>query len=420
VKGNSRDRWLEDAPEPGAQALRRALDDGPSDEDSFARQRIWQRVQSPWAGESSRRTRGPLFAVAGALAVCAVIAGLAQRGPTPVATAPVVPAASLPPPASIALTTGPEEHARHRLARGAAAALGPRSALIPGDETTPPEVKVGRVGFDVPHQAPGRRYLVRAGAFNIVVIGTSFEIAVDDAGVGVSVSSGVVAVEEAGSGRALARLSPGMSWSSAAPAPARVRRPRVPRSEPRLDPAAAYARYQRLAAAGGPMAEVALYEMGVIEAEDQHDLPRALATWERHRARYPKGTLRPEADLSIVEALARLRRHDQALIEARAFLTRYPGSERRAEVARVAGDLLRTRGDCRGALGFYDLAVAAARADAGDVDDAAFHRAACLATLGDARASAAARDYLARFPLGRHAVDVQRLLAGGKVDAPAR
>jgi hypothetical protein len=85
-------------------------------------------------------------------------------------------------------------------------------------------------------------------------------------------------------------------------------------------------------------------------------------------------------------------------------------------VARVAGDLSRTHGDCKTAVGFYETA-ARARGESATADDASFHRAACLAALGDARAAAAAREYLARFPLGRHAVDVQRLLAGGKVDS---
>jgi hypothetical protein len=461
-------RWLDDAAVPGAQALRRALDEAGQDDDTaFAKQRVWNRVQMPWAGQSplspAPRTRWiPLLAVAG-IALCATGALVGSRFLNPRAPIAGAPAASessptgadvvtLPPPATIALTTGPDELARHRLARGVAVELAARSALIPGDETTPPEVKVGKVRFSVPHQAPGRRYLVRAGAYQVVVIGTTFDVAVDDAGVAVAVTTGVVAVEDAASGRQLSRLVPGMRWSSGArdeavgpPRPAgassspsrRAARARLALADAAAakakadpvtarafddadavrakDPQAAIARYQRVVDLGGPMAEMALYEIGVVQAEDLHDQPAALQTWQRHRAQYPGGLLRAEGDLSIFEALARTGKVGPALDEARGFLARHPGSERRAEVARAAGDLARTRGDCRTAIGFYDLA-AQLRSDLPDVDDAAFHRAACLRALGDAKATAAARDYLTRFPFGRHAAPAQRLLAGGKVD----
>jgi hypothetical protein len=467
--GGSGGRWLDDAAAPGAQALRRALDEAGQDDDTaFSKQRVWNRVQMPWAGQSplapAPRTRWiPLLAL-GAIALCATGALVGSRFLDLRAPTAVAPAGSessspagadvvtLPPPATIALTTGPDELARHRLARGVAVELAERSALIPGDETTPPEVKVGKVRFSVPHQAPGRRYLVRAGAYQVVVIGTTFDVAVDDAGVAVAVTTGVVAVEDAASGRQLSRLVPGMRWSSgtrdeavgphrpagASSSPSRraargrLARAAAPAAKAKADPVtarafddadaarakdpqAAIARYQRLVDLGGPMAEMALYEIGVVQAEDLHDQPAALQTWQRHRAQYPAGLLRAEGDLSIFEALARTGKVGPALDEARGFLAHHPGSERRAEVARAAGDLARTRGDCRTAIGFYDLA-AQLRSDLPDVDDAAFHRAACLRALADARATATARDYLTRFPFGRHAAAAQRLLAGGKVD----
>jgi ferric-dicitrate binding protein FerR (iron transport regulator) len=456
-------RWLEGQAAPGAQALRRALDEAAGDEGAtaFARQRVWNRVQVPWAGEPPAApepapARWParlgLTALAAASAVALVLGGLylAPRllpapqvtvaPPTTVAPGTRPDVVPLPPPASIALTTGPGERAERRLARGVAVALSPRSALIPGDDSAPPEVKVGRVRFQVPHQAPGRRYVVRAGGYQVVVLGTTFDVAVEEAGVGVYVASGVVAVEDAASGRQLARLEPGMRWASD-PEPARAER--APPASRRLsaalrapavrdpqqrraldeaeaarrggDPQAALARYRRLYAGGGPQAEVALYEMAVIQAEDLHDWRQALDTWDRYRQQHPAGLLRPEADLSVIEALTRLGAEARALAEARAFLARHPASERRAEVARVAGDIQRRRGDCRSAIASYDIA-AGARQGTPDVDDASFHRAACLAWLGDARAPAAARDYLSRFPFGRHAAEVQRLLAGAKVD----
>jgi ferric-dicitrate binding protein FerR (iron transport regulator) len=212
--GGETSRWLEGAQTPAAQALRQALDDGPLDDDPFARQRVWNRVQVPWAGEaappSARRRRlwpvlVPVLALSG-VAAAALLGGRRLMTPPQLASTPVSSPAlpdvvALPPPATIALTTGPDEEARHRLARGVSVELAPRSALIPGDDVMPPEVKVGRIRFSVPHQAPGRRYAVRAGGYQVLVLGTTFDVAVEDAGVGVSVSSGVVAIEDAGSGR---------------------------------------------------------------------------------------------------------------------------------------------------------------------------------------------------------------------------
>ena len=159
------------------------------------------------------------------------------------------------------------------------------------------------------------------------------------------------------------------------------------------------------------MADVALFRIGEIEQHELRDLRRAAATWQRYGERYPQGLLRAEADLWLIEALIGLDDQAGALREARAFLQRHPESERRAEVARVAGDFSRLTGDCPAALGFYDLALDS-RPSREDEDDARYYRAECLAQLGDSRATAAVRAYLSQFPLGRHAVQAQQELRG--------
>ena len=467
--GRPGERWLDGAQAAGAQALRQALDEAAGergqaeDAQAFARQRIWNRVQAPWYGVRGRGRRGwlrPFLVGAGVMAAAAAgaavllgpgLVDLDLREPT-VATVPgpVSPPAVEPlpitAPAGGALTTGPGERVRHRLARGVDAELSPRTALVPGDEQAPPEVRVGRVRFSVPHQPPGRRYSVRAGAFEVVVLGTVFDVAVEASGVGVNVTSGTVEVREAGAPRLLARLTRGEAWSSEVgvgelegPAPrprARLRKPPPRRGVAsvagreaertldqagelrRRDPQRALAMYRRLLASGGPLAEIAQYEIGVIEDEDLRSPRQAVATWDRYRARYPGGLLRTEADLSVIEALTRVGEQGRALAEARAFLQRHPASERRSEVARLAGDLSRERGDCAGAVALYDQALSS-RPATDDADDASFHRAACLARARDARGSAGLRDYLKRFPLGRHAGEAQRLL-GGRPATPAR
>ena len=475
-------RWLEDMAEPGARALRQAMDEArpAGEEDAFARQRVWARVQAPWWSSSGKLAKlaklegsvavagrggwlAPLLVGAGVALVAAVTTlasiGVLRSSGRSIVQGPVsqLDAASevvpgLPRP-TVALTAGPGRSTRHRLARGVDAELAPRTALVPGDSETAPEVKRGRVRFSVPHQAPGQRYSVRAGAFRVVVVGTVFDVSVEEEGVAVAVESGSVEVRDAVSDRALRLLSAGAQWSSVEKevSPAAMQGPsarpavRLVRKQPprrlalatagdpaaartmrqanalrlRRDPARALALYQRMVEAGGPRADVALYSIGVIEDEDLNEPRRAAATWQRYRDRYPQGMLRVEADVSLIEVFTRLGEPNRALIEARAFLQNHPGSERRGEVARVAGDLARREGDCPAALRYYELALRS-RIQAGDHDDALFYRAACLASARDPRVTGAVRSYLGRFPLGRHAVEAQRLLRdlAGNVGRP--
>lgn len=181
------------------------------------------------------------------------------------------------------------------------------------------------------------------------------------------------------------------------------------------DPKRAVGLYEKIARAGGPLAESALYEMGTITLQDLHDPDGALAIWEGLRARFPEGLVRAEVDLDLLELRAQRGDGARALEEARGFLRRHPTSERRGEIARVAADLERMRGDCGAALPLY--AEASKSRVGADREDAAFYRGLCLLTLGDAGARAALDGYLDRFPEGRHAAEAGRILQGG---APAR
>jgi hypothetical protein len=86
----------------------------------------------------------------------------------------------------------------------------------------------------------------------------------------------------------------------------------------------------------GPAAENAVYEMGRVLRDGLHRPRAAVAAWVSYRTRFPDGLLRAEADLSILETLAKLGDKAAALSEAEAFLSRYPNSERRDEVAKLA------------------------------------------------------------------------------------
>jgi tetratricopeptide (TPR) repeat protein len=176
------------------------------------------------------------------------------------------------------------------------------------------------------------------------------------------------------------------------------------------DAARALQLYRALAQKSGPAAENAAYEVGKILGDRMGQPAAAVAAWRRYRSEYPQGLLRIEADVSIIETLARTGETDEALTEASDFLRRHPESERRAEIARVAGDLYRARGDCRRAVGAYQIAIGGARAR--DVaETASFHRAECLVRLGDSAGPDAARAYLRAYPSGRFRSEATALVA---------
>ena len=170
--------------------------------------------------------------------------------------------------------------------------------------------------------------------------------------------------------------------------------------------------YRALAQGTGPSAENASYEIGKVLNEKLGQPANAVAAWRHYRSANPDGILRAEADVSIIETLARIGDTDEALSEANDFLRRRPDSERRAEIARLAGDLYRARGDCRRALAAYQITLGASRPrDA--VEAATFHRAACLVHLGDAGGADAARAYLRAYPSGKFRGEATALVGGG-------
>ena len=335
------------------------------------------------------------------------------------------------------------------LARGARAELSPRTSVAV-DEQGRPELRQGEVRFQVAAGAlsggDSQRFFVRVASYRVVVAGARFVVKAEAQSISVAVEDGEA---EIWNGSHVVRIGSGETWSSDAAAPhARAGVPRAAREKaPSLapvaqaegpaadqdredlaaaraaraasDPRRALALYEHLASRSGPAAENALYEIGGIYHDQLKQPTKAIAAWDRYRARYPNGLLRAEADLSVIDTLATLETPGNSadgtrtLNEALAFLKRYPHSERRGEVSRVVGDLYRERGNYRAALDFY-RAVPSSKAGAGgeDADDAAFGQAACLYALRDDGADASLRAYLAQRPHGRHARDAARLLGG--------
>lgn len=324
------------------------------------------------------------------------------------------------------------------------------------DGTDRPAVEKGDAAFSVPHQAPGRNFSVMAGPYRIVVIGTKFRLHVEGIKVAVAVDEGVVEVWRK---HRLVRLATGDSWSSPydrsgvpvdgpatgpaepqvaspvppppaptppapAPAPAIVTPPPAavapaapdPMQEAKAalaagDPNRALDFYRAAITRGGPTAENAEYEIGRVQRDRLHQSSEAIATWKRYRSSHPNGLLRVETDVSIIEALVAAGDSSSALGEANDFLRLHADSERRAEIARIAGDLYRERGDYTHALSAYQNALAASRTR--EVTEyASFQRAACLIAMGQVSGNVALEEYLRAWAHGRFSREANRLLQG--------
>ena len=461
-------RWLSDAPDEGRRALRQALDQTPPFAPSdLRRRRVWAELAR--AGTRHRVARRAFVAGAGVASVLTAVAFLSsdhflkrRRPPqddarpsvaTSPAAAPAPGARVQPAPVEVQaellgpgalVRTGAAERTVRRLIAGARADIQPASVLAT-DGDARPEVQAGEVRFDVPAQPAKQPFLMRIAWYHVVVAGARFSARVEAGVAQVAVEAGAV---EIWGRRRLARVEAGGRWSRGLPdrkpraggARAIASRPSAARaSAPSLDgspaaeawsdassagvdaadlaaarearagdPAQAISLYERVFARGGSAAENALYQIGGIYHDQLRDPARALTAWERYRARYPRGQLRVETDLSILDTLAELGQKARALDEGLAFLRRHPGSERRGEVARVSADLARVRGQYRLAATLYGQ-VAGAPVSVDDADDAAFGRAACLDALGDAGAGAALAEYLATYPRGRHASEARQL-----------
>jgi tetratricopeptide (TPR) repeat protein len=174
--------------------------------------------------------------------------------------------------------------------------------------------------------------------------------------------------------------------------------------------------YRKLVENGGPVGEDAAYEMGRLYRDELSQPREAIATWRLYRARNPRGLLRIEADLSIIETLMALDDKSSALSEASDFIRRYPEGERHPEMARLVGDLSRERGECQAAIDAYDEVLGDARSRGAILDEVTFHRAICLLRKSPGVGSEAIRAYSQKFPTGRYRAQAQRLMGGAPLE----
>jgi len=159
--------------------------------------------------------------------------------------------------------------------------------------------------------------------------------------------------------------------------------------------------------------EASLVAQALSDLRQLNDPHAALATLDRYDQAFPHGVLETEALRTRVEAVLRLG-------DLKTALTLLEGSS--APPDALGADLLLTRAELRAsarrfreALTDFDRVVdgAAGPLGAGGDERALYGRAVCLGHLSlDERARVDLLAYQRRFPQGRFAPEVQRLLAG--------
>ncbi len=172
-------------------------------------------------------------------------------------------------------------------------------------------------------------------------------------------------------------------------------------------------------AAPARLTEAALVADALAQLRQRSDPRAALATLDRHAREFPHGVLGSEAARTRIEATLQLRdlKAALALLDARS-----------APAEALGADLLLTRAELRAANGRFREALAdftrvfdgeAGLLPAGGDERALYGRAVCRARLGqDDRARVDLLAYQRRFPDGRFATEVRRLLAEPSPPAP--
>ena len=217
--------------------------------------------------------------------------------------------------------------------------------------------------------------------------------------------------------RGLRRRSASPRRREPAPAPAgdathRSRRAIAPERRPPAD-------------APDPADEAQLLADALARLRKTHDPRGALALLDQYAKSYPRGVLALEARSARLEAMLKLddRRGALALLDERAAnFTGRLGAEQlltRAELRASVGRYADALGDFDRLLGPSGTPVQQSwrSSDASNLERALYGRAVSLGHLGrDDGARADLQAYQRRFPAGKHAAEVVRLLKGAAAD----
>lgn len=182
---------------------------------------------------------------------------------------------------------------------------------------------------------------------------------------------------------------------------------RQARAERNLDRSVAL--FDEIAGSGSAYAEMAGHQ-AARRLMNAKRFRKAAVRFERLIGRFSNASLDQERHLSAIECWIELGEQTNAHRAIRVFLAKYPQSERRSELAFLEGELHRRRGLCAKALPAYSRALSSRRAQ-----DALYFKAWCELDLGQReRGAQTTREYLERYPKGRHAAAARRSLQKGQ------
>ena len=270
----------------------------------------------------------------------------------------------------------------------------------------------GELRLRVPARAAERSFVVVTPRGRLIVSGARFVVRVSDNEDFVEVEEGFARFEI---GDRRLDLGPGQHLRTselASGAALRLPSPTVELRVPGCDLGAADPTlcYRRIASGTGLAAENALYALALHEARLGHHA-EAITALSEHRERFRAGVLASDAAWTLVGELLLAHRYLPAVSEARAFESRYPDDQRRAEVALVAAHVLRDQLlSLPEAKAQYDRVLGASPSR--DVaDEALFYRGVCEEALGDKAAAAVTFvRHQAEFPRSRFADEGARRL----------
>jgi hypothetical protein len=169
--------------------------------------------------------------------------------------------------------------------------------------------------------------------------------------------------------------------------------------------------YRHVADGTGLAAQNALYGLGLLSRDHQHDGEASLRYWRDYQRRFPQGVLAPEASLGILGELIAERRYPEAVDEADRYLKSFPDGFV-VEVTLAKAEILQTGLNSPDtAIPLY-LGLLAQGLDAPVRQEVLYSMGLCELQEGyPNEAHELWRRYLKSFPHGPHAAQVSILLA---------
>jgi hypothetical protein len=166
-----------------------------------------------------------------------------------------------------------------------------------------------------------------------------------------------------------------------------------------------------------PATEAQLLALALSRLRQAHDPAGAISLLDQYARAFPHGILESEALSARLEAAIQMddRKTALRLLDGRGVFLGRLGAQQQL----TRGELRASAGRYADALADFDsLLTAPVMAAPSDAERALYGRAVCLGHMSeDARARADLMTYQRRFPDGRHAAEVARLLKG---TGPAR